>query len=74
MSPMRQPGKHVGIPRLQPWGGGQGGISRPGWAMCEAVRSVSIQRFGRLIGIASRETVDAVNYQLMLWLDYRDQP
>ena len=23
MPPVRQPGRHVGIPRLQPWGGGQ---------------------------------------------------
>ncbi|MGH3934079.1 MAG: type II toxin-antitoxin system PemK/MazF family toxin, partial [Pseudonocardiaceae bacterium] len=29
-----------------------GGLNRSSWAMCEAVRAVSLERFGRLIGTA----------------------
>lgn len=46
-----------------------GGLNRPSWAMCEGVRTVSTQRFGRLVGSADPVTVDAVLDQLGLWLD-----
>jgi mRNA interferase MazF len=45
-----------------------GGLNRPSWAMCEAVRTVSAQRFGRLIGTANPATSDAVTAQIRLWL------
>jgi mRNA interferase MazF len=45
-----------------------GGLERPSWAMCEAVRAVSVQRFGRMIGTATDETLSAVTDQLLLWL------
>ena len=45
-----------------------GGLERPSWAMCEAVRAVSLQRFGRFVGTATGETLTAVTAQLMLWL------
>lgn len=44
-----------------------GGLSRPSWAMCEAVRSVSTQRFGRQVGTAADATVRAVLDQVALW-------
>ena len=46
-----------------------GGLNRDSWAMCEAVRAVSAERFGRLIGTASDLTMTAIGAQLMLWLD-----
>lgn len=46
-----------------------GGLIRPSWAMCEAMRTVSTQRFGRLLGTASPETTAAITRQLALWLD-----
>jgi mRNA interferase MazF len=48
-----------------------GGLERPSWAMCEAVRAVSIARFDRLIGVASRQTLDAITRRLTLWLGLR---
>ena len=45
-----------------------GGLNRPSWAMCEAARAVSIQRFGRLISTATDETLAKVTEQLTLWL------
>lgn len=45
-----------------------GGLNRPSWAMCEAVRAISTQRFGRLISTAAGETLAMVTQQLMLWL------
>lgn len=36
--------------------------------MCEAVRAVSTQRFGRQIGTATDHTLHQVTAQLMLWL------
>ncbi len=45
-----------------------GGLNRKSWAMCEAVRTVSIQRFGRTISNASQETRDAVIRQIVMWL------
>jgi mRNA interferase MazF len=45
-----------------------GGLDRPSWAMCEAVRAVSTQRFGRLISTATDETVNKVTEQVTLWL------
>jgi mRNA interferase MazF len=45
-----------------------GGLARASWAMCEAVRAVSVDRFGRLIGTASRATMAAVTEQLVRWL------
>lgn len=49
-----------------------GGLDRPSWAMCEAIRAVSLQRFGRLISTASASTVDAITDQLMLWFGRGD--
>jgi mRNA interferase MazF len=48
-----------------------GGLERPSWAMCEAVRAVSIARFDRLLGVASRQTLDAISRRLTLWLGLR---
>lgn len=31
-----------------------GGLTRPNWAMCEAIRAVSLERFGQLISTADR--------------------
>jgi mRNA interferase MazF len=45
-----------------------GGLERPSWAMCEAVRAVSVQRFGSMIGTATDETLSAITDQLLLWL------
>jgi mRNA interferase MazF len=45
-----------------------GGLERPSWAMCEAVRAVSNQRFGRLIGTATDDTLCGITDQLLLWL------
>ena len=45
-----------------------GGLNRASWAMCEAVRAVSTERFGRLIGSADERTLQHVADQLMLWL------
>lgn len=50
-----------------------GGLNRPSWAMCEAVRAVSLERFGRLIGTANRLTVEAITDQLMVWFGRRRQ-
>jgi mRNA interferase MazF len=44
------------------------GLSRPSWAMCEALRAVTTQRFGKLIGTAAEETLDGITSQLDLWL------
>jgi mRNA interferase MazF len=48
-----------------------GGLNRPSWAMCEAVRAVSLERFGQLIGTANSITVTAITDQLVLWLGHR---
>jgi mRNA interferase MazF len=45
-----------------------GGLSRPSWAMCEAVRTVSTQRFGRLISTATDKTLAEIAEQLSLWM------
>jgi mRNA interferase MazF len=45
-----------------------GGLNRQSWAMCEAVRAVSVTRFGHLIGTAGAETLNAIRTQLLLWL------
>jgi len=45
-----------------------GRLDRPSWAMCEAVRTVSTQRFGRLISSAHPETTRAVIRQIVMWL------
>ena len=45
-----------------------GGLVRPSWAMCEALRAVSVQRFGQLISTASSATLESVTHQLRLWL------
>jgi len=49
-----------------------GGLHRPSWAMCEAVRSVSVERFGQFIGTANSVTVTGITNQLMLWLGRRN--
>ena len=48
-----------------------GGLDRASWAMCEAVRTVSTQRFQRPIAMASPETLDAIGRRLGLWLGLR---
>ncbi len=45
-----------------------GGLARPSWAMCEAVRAVSLLGFGQHISTATPGTLAAVSEQLMLWL------
>jgi mRNA interferase MazF len=45
-----------------------GGLRRPSWAMCEAVRAVSTQRFGNLISTADIATTDAVLRQVSMWI------
>jgi mRNA interferase MazF len=49
-----------------------GGLNRPSWAMCEAVRAVSLERFGQLIGTATSVTIAAITDQLVLWLGHRN--
>lgn len=44
-----------------------GALTRPSWAMCEAVRAVSTTRFGSRIGVASSETRERVGDQIALW-------
>ena len=44
-----------------------GGLQRPSWAMCEAVRAVSTTRFGRQVGSAVESTVQAAADQLVEW-------
>lgn len=48
-----------------------GGLNRSSWAMCEAVRAVSLERFSQLIGTANSPTLDAITDQLVLWLGHR---
>ena len=48
-----------------------GGLNRSSWAMCEAVRAVSLERFGRLISTADSPTLAAITDQLVLWLSHR---
>lgn len=45
-----------------------GGLNRTSWAMCEALRAVSTQRFGRRMSIATPDTLHAITDQLTLWL------
>lgn len=45
-----------------------GGLDRPSWAMCEALRAVSTRRFGHCVGVASSGTVARVVDQLVRWL------
>ncbi|MDQ3887142.1 MAG: type II toxin-antitoxin system PemK/MazF family toxin [Actinomycetota bacterium] len=47
-----------------------GGLNRPSWAMCEAIRAVSLERFGRLISTAERATLAEIFDQLVLWLSH----
>lgn len=60
--------RNRGFPHHVPVVVDDGGLDRPSWAMCEGVRAVSAQRFGRLIGTADEATVDRVLAQLGLWL------
>lgn len=46
-----------------------GGLKHASWAMCEALRAVSAQRFGRRIGAATEDTLHQVLEQLILWLN-----
>ena len=39
-----------------------GGLERPSWAMCEALRAVSVLRFGRLISTATQGTLTNRGY------------
>jgi len=43
-----------------------GGLNRQSWAMCEAVRAVSTQRFGQLISTATSATLADITDQLVL--------
>lgn len=45
-----------------------GGLERPSWAMSEALRAVSLERFGILVGTASAGTLLSLTEQLLLWL------
>ncbi len=45
-----------------------GGLKRPSWVMCEAVRAVSTSRLGDRIGSADQATVDAVRTQVIAWI------
>jgi len=45
-----------------------GGLSRTSWAMCEAARFVSLERFGKMISSASVATVTQVADQLTRWV------
>ena len=45
-----------------------GSLTRPSWAMCEAVRAVSTIRFGRFVSMASTETTRAVIRQVASWM------
>lgn len=47
-----------------------GGLNRPSWAMCEAIRAVSLERFGQLISTADRVTLAEITDQLVLWLSH----
>ena len=51
-----------------------GGLPRPSWAMCEAVRSVSVRRFGALIGTADSSTTEAVVRQVSRWIEPDRRP
>jgi mRNA interferase MazF len=59
-----------GFPHHVPISDG-GGLTRASWGMCEGVRAVSMERFGRLISTASRATMTAITDQLVLWLGHR---
>ena len=45
-----------------------GALQRPSWAMCEAVRAISVQRLGTLIGSADRATTDAIVRHVSAWI------
>ena len=51
-----------------------GGLQRPSWAMCEAVRSISVRRLGGLIGTADPETMSAVVRQVVRWVEPDGRP
>lgn len=46
-----------------------GGLQRPSWAMCEALRAASTHRFGRLVATADSSTMATIRRQLQDWLD-----
>jgi mRNA interferase MazF len=46
-----------------------GSLRRPSWAMCEAVRSVSIERLGAHIGTADPATTEAIVRQIGRWIE-----
>ncbi|MFN2497359.1 MAG: type II toxin-antitoxin system PemK/MazF family toxin [Pseudonocardiaceae bacterium] len=48
-----------------------GGLHRPRWAMCEAARAVSLERFGQLISTVTSATLAEITDQLVLWLGHR---
>ena len=51
-----------------------GGLTRPSWAMCEVVRSVSVLRFGPLIGTADSSTTEAIVRQVSRWIEPDSRP
>lgn len=48
--------------------GDDGGLDPRSWAMCEAVRALSLQRFGTIISTAEGETLTGITAQLTSWL------
>jgi mRNA interferase MazF len=46
-----------------------GGLARPSWAMCEAIRAVSTERLGSVVGSADQATTDAIARQIGRWLE-----
>jgi mRNA interferase MazF len=51
-----------------------GGLTRPSWAMCEAIRSLSVRWFSSLIGSADTSTTDAVIRQVSRWIEPDGRP
>ena len=49
-------------------GAGEGGLKTRSFAMCEAVRSISLERMSRRRGVVSSETMEKVAYCLQVLL------
>lgn len=50
-----------------------GGLARPSWAMCEAIRAVSAERLGSHVGSADQATTNAIARQIAQWLELGPQ-
>lgn len=46
----------------------EGGLDRPSFIMCEAVRSISTERLGRRLGMVNPDTIEAVEDRLRVLL------